>query len=235
MPLRKLRRDVFRANSMLVENGLVVRTWGNASAIDRASGLVAIKPSGVAYQDLRPEDLVLVNLSGEVVEGTLRPSMDTATHLELYKAWPEIGGVVHAHSFYATSFAQAMTEIPCFGTTHADFCPGPVPCIRALRREEVEGDYERNTGRAIIEYFEREALRPREYPGAVLCHHGPFAWGRTAVEAADNALTLESIAKMALMSRLINPSLMPIPDYLLQSHHRRMHGPDAYYGQVQTS
>lgn len=232
MPLRKLRKDVFRANSMLAENGLVIRNWGNASAIDRDSGLVAIKPSGVAYQDLRPDDLVVVNLSGEVVEGSLRPSSDTVTHLELYRAWPDIGGVVHTHSFYATAFAQAASEIPCFGTTHADFCPGSIPCIRALRREEVDDGYEVNTGKSIIEHFADEAIRPREYPGAVLSHHGPFTWGRNAVDAADNALILESVAKMALMARFINPSLMPIPDYLIQKHYLRKHGPGAYYGQA---
>ena len=231
MPLRKLRKDVFRANSMLVENGLVVLTWGNASGIDRKNGLVVIKPSGVAYQDMRPEDLAVVDMDGKVVEGDLRPSSDTPTHIEIYKAWPGIGGVVHTHSTYATAFAQAGCSIPCYGTTHADFCPGDVPLIRALKRDEVEDDYEANTGKAIIGHYAEAVLKPLEYPGAILAYHGPFTWGGNAVEAADNALILENVAKMALLARTVNPSLMPAPEYIVQKHYMRKHGPDAYYGQ----
>lgn len=231
MSLRKLRKDVFKANSMLVENGLVVLTWGNASGIDREQGLVVIKPSGVSYQDMRPEDLVVVNLDGEVVEGTLRPSSDTPTHLELYRAWPDIGGVVHTHSTYATAFAQAAYAIPCFGTTHADFCPGDVPLVRGLSRVEVEEDYEKNTGKAIIDHYAEAVLKPREYPGTIVSYHGVFTYGKNVVDAADNALILENIAKMAMLARMINPSLMPIPDYIIQKHYGRKHGPGAYYGQ----
>lgn len=231
MPLRQLRKEVYRANSMLVENGLVALTWGNASGIDRGLGLVVIKPSGVAYQDMRPDDLAVVDLNGNVVEGDLRPSSDTATHLALYRAWPEVGGVAHTHSTYATAFAQAGCSIPCYGTTHADFCPGDIPCIGGLSRTEVETDYEINTGKAIVRYYSGEGFRPLEYPGALVSFHGPFAWGRGAVCAADNALIMESVAKMAAMSRLINPGLMTIPEYVLQKHYQRKHGPGAYYGQ----
>lgn len=231
MSLRKLRRDVYKANSMLAENGLAVLTWGNASGIDRKRGLVMIKPSGVSYQNLRPEDLVVVNLEGEVIEGDLRPSSDTPTHLELYKGWPEIGGVVHTHSLHATAFAQAGSAIPCYGTTHADFCPGDVPLVRALERKEVEDDYEANTGRAIVEHYARAVLEPLEYPGALLFHHGPFAWGRDAVDAADNALILENVAHMAELSRNVNRTLPPAPEHIIRKHHSRKHGPCAYYGQ----
>ncbi len=232
MSFDKLRQSVFRANSMLVENGLVVLTWGNASGIDRERGLVLIKPSGVSYQDMRPEDLVVVDLDGKVVEGNLRPSSDTPTHLELYKAWPEVGGIVHTHSTYATAFAQACSPIPCYGTTHADFCPGNIPCIRALTEEEVAANYEAATGTSIIEHYAKNRLKPLEYPGAVLSRHGPFAWGANALAAADNGLILESVARMALLSNAIAPGLATIPGYILQKHYLRKHGPGAYYGQA---
>ncbi|MCC8166913.1 MAG: L-ribulose-5-phosphate 4-epimerase AraD [Planctomycetes bacterium] len=231
MPLTKLRQAVFRANSMLVENDLVVLTWGNASGIDRERGLVVIKPSGVSYQDMRPEDLVVVDLDGNIVEGNLRPSSDTPTHLELYRSWPDIGGVVHSHSRYATAFSQATQPVPCYGTTHADYCPGDIPCIPALTREEVEDDYEGATGRSIVRYYAEHGLKPHEYPGAVLSHHGPFTWGKNPVDAADNGLILESVAEMAIWTRLINPGIQPIPGFIIDKHYSRKHGPDAYYGQ----
>ncbi len=231
MLLQELREAVFRANSMLVENGLVVLTWGNASGIDRDAELVVIKPSGLSYDDMRPHNLTIVNLDGKVVEGSLRPSSDTPTHLELYKAWPKIGGMVHTHSTYATSFAQACAPIPCYGTTHADFCPGEIPCIRPLSRVEVETNYEKNAGVAITEQYEELGIEPTEYPGAILAHHGPFTWGINPVDAANNALIVENIAKMAINSRNINSSISPIPEYIIQKHHLRKHGLNAYYGQ----
>lgn len=229
MPLTNLREEVYRANLDLVENHLVVLTWGNASGIDRERGLVAIKPSGVSYNELRPELLVVTDLDGKIVEGVLRPSSDLKTHLALYKAWPEIGGVVHTHSTYATAFAQACLPIPCYGTTHADFAPGDIPCVRGLTRVEVEEDYEANTGNAIIGDF--HDMSPKEYPGAVVAHHGPFTWGKNALAAAQNALILENIALMAIYTRQLNPGIQPVPEHILQKHHMRKHGPDAYYGQ----
>ncbi len=231
MAFEKLREDVFAANMALVENGLVVLTWGNASGIDRDKGVIAIKPSGVSYAAMKPSDLVLLDLDGKVVEGNMRPSSDTPTHLVLYRAWPEIGGVVHTHSAHATAFAQAGRPIPCFGTTHADFCPGDIPCVRALTREEVESDYEGNTGLSIVEQYRRDALKPLEFPGAVLTHHGPFSWGKSAAAAAENALIMESVASMAILTRAINPGAVPIPPHILDKHYQRKHGANAYYGQ----
>ena len=229
MPLGALREEVFKANMQLVDNKLVVLTWGNASGIDRESGLVVIKPSGVSYADLRPEQLVVVDLDGNTVEGTLRPSSDMKTHIALYRAWPEIGGVVHTHSTYATAFAQACLPIPCYGTTHADFCPGSIPCVRALTAAELNEDYEASTGKAIISDF--AGLSPKEYPGAIVSHHGPFAWGKNAIDAANNGLVLENVALVALHTRILNPNIGPIPNHILQKHHSRKHGPNAYYGQ----
>lgn len=231
MKLRDLREEVFHANLDLVESGLVVLTWGNASGIDRKEGLVVIKPSGVSYASMRPDDLVIVDLDGVKVEGELRASSDLATHLELYRAWPGIGGVVHTHSKFGTAFAQAGSAIPCYGTTHADFCPGDIPCIRALTEREVEDGYEDNTGKSIIEHYAKNNLKPEEYPGAVLTHHGPFTWGKNAGKAAENAVVLESVAEMALLTRDINPSVRPIPHHILNKHYMRKHGPNAYYGQ----
>ncbi len=231
MSLQKLRVEVFKANIELVENGLVVLTWGNASGIDRGKGVVLIKPSGVSYDDMLPGDLVALDLDGNVLEGKLRPSSDTPTHLALYRAWPEIGGVVHTHSTFATAYAQACSSVPCYGTTHADFCASDIPCIRALTEEEVEEAYEANTGKAIIEDYARAGLKPLEYPGALLSHHGPFSWGKTAGAAAANALIMESVAKMAYLSRNIAPGLRPEPEYITRKHYLRKHGPGAYYGQ----
>ncbi|MDR1612903.1 MAG: L-ribulose-5-phosphate 4-epimerase AraD [Planctomycetota bacterium] len=229
--MKDLRDEVFEANLRLVDEHLVILAWGNASGIDRDQGVFLIKPSGVSYAELEPGRLVAVDLDGKVAEGTLNPSSDTATHLELYKAWPEIGGIVHTHSTYAASFAQACRPIPCYGTTHCDFCPGDIPCVRALTKEEVEEAYEKNTGTAIIEDYKNNNRSPVEYPGVILSRHGPFTWGKNAHKAVENAVILERLAQMALLTRRINPEIGPIPEHILNKHHMRKHGPNAYYGQ----
>lgn len=229
--LEELKRIVYEANMDLPRYGLVTFTWGNVSGIDRKSGLFVIKPSGVEYDRLRPEDMVVMDLMGNQVEGDYRPSSDTATHLELYKAFPEIGGVVHTHSSYATSWAQAGRDIPCYGTTHADYIYGPVPCLRCLTEEEIKAAYEENTGHLIVNEFMRLNRDPMAVP-AVLCKcHGPFAWGRTAKEAVHNAVVLEEVAKMAYMAETINPDIKPAPQELQDKHYYRKHGANAYYGQ----
>lgn len=229
--LEKLREEVYEANMELPRRGLVTYTWGNVSGIDRESGLFVIKPSGVDYDKLTPGDLVVVNLEGAVVEGDLNPSSDTATHLELYKAFPEIGGVVHTHSRYAASFAQAGRDIPLYGTTHADYFSGPVPCARNLTTEEINEAYEKNTGTVIIETFRERGLNPAYIP-AVLCqNHGPFTWGKDAADAVYHAVVLEEVAHMALLTELINPDVKPAPDNIVKKHFERKHGPNAYYGQ----
>ena len=231
--LEELKKAVLDANLALVRHGLVVLTWGNASAIDRDRGIVAIKPSGVSYDALSAADIVLVDLvDGHVVEGTLRPSSDTKTHLELYRAWPSVGGVVHTHSTHAVAWAQARADIPCFGTTHADTFSGPVPCVRPLTREELDEDYERNTGRVIVETLTRRGIDPAHVPAALCACHGPFTWGRTAAAAVENAVILEEVARMALLTRTINPPAEPAPQPLQDKHFLRKHGPRAYYGQV---
>lgn len=229
--LEELKRIVYEANMDLPRYGLVTFTWGNVSGIDRKSGLFVIKPSGVEYDRLRPEDMVVMDLMGNQVEGNYRPSSDTATHLELYKAFPEIGGVVHTHSSYATSWAQAGRDIPCYGTTHADYIYGPVPCLRCLTEEEIKDAYEENTGHLIVNEFMRLNRDPMAVP-AVLCKcHGPFAWGKTAKEAVHNAVVLEEVAKMAYMAETINPDIKPAPQELQNKHYYRKHGANAYYGQ----
>ncbi len=227
--LSELKEAVFKANLALTRSGLVILTFGNVSGIDRRRGIVAIKPSGVPYDNLKAEDIVLVDLEGQVVEGWLSPSSDTATHCELYKAFPGIGGVAHAHSEFATMFAQARREIPCFGTTHADLFHGPVPLTRLLVEAEVAADYARNTGRAIVERF--AGLDPQAVSAVLVAGHGPFTWGRTPVEAAETALVLEQVAKMALGSLVLEPRLAPLERHILEKHHLRKHGPDATYGQ----
>jgi len=227
--LESLKESVWQANLDLVRYGLVILTFGNASGIDRERGIVAIKPSGVSYDDLKPGDIVLVDLDGKTVEGTLNPSSDTPTHVELYKSFPDVGGIVHAHSEYATMFAQAAREVPCLGTTHADHFHGPVPVTRFLSRKEVEADYEGNTGRLIADRF--SGLVPLEVPAVLVAGHGPFAWGKSAADAARNALVLEKTAKMALGSLILDPRKDRLPDYILNKHYMRKHGPDAYYGQ----
>ncbi|MBE6834706.1 MAG: L-ribulose-5-phosphate 4-epimerase [Ruminococcaceae bacterium] len=227
--LNELKERVYKQNLELVKQNLVVLTWGNVSAIDRESGLVVIKPSGVDYSTMKAEDMVVVDLDGNKVEGRLNPSSDTPTHLELYKAFPEIGGVVHTHSFYATSFAQAGKDITAYGTTHADCFYGDVPCARALTKEEIENEYEKNTGKVIIETFDK--LDYKAVPAVLIKNHGPFTWGKTPEKAVENAVTLEAVAKMAINTRLINPSVERVDQYLLDKHYFRKHGKNAYYGQ----
>ncbi len=227
--MQQLKQQVLEANLDLPRYGLVTFTWGNVSAIDRARGLVAIKPSGVAYDALQADDIVIVDLQGEVVEGTLRPSSDTATHLALYRRYPSLGGVVHTHSTHATAWAQAGRAIPALGTTHADYFLGDIPCTRALTEEEVQGEYELNTGRVIIETLKDG--EPLHTPGVVVYQHGPFAWGKDAHDAVHNAVVMEEVARMAWIARGINPGLKPIDGYLMDKHFMRKHGAHAYYGQ----
>ena len=230
--LEELKEKVFHANLELVKHGLVIFTWGNVSAIDRATGLVVIKPSGVDYDKLTPEMMVVMDLNGNKVEGNLNPSSDTATHLELYKAFPEIGGIVHTHSSYATSWAQAGRDIPCYGTTHADYIYGPVPCVRCLTKEEIEDAYEENTGHLIVNEFKRLGKDPKAVPVVLCKNHGPFAWGKDAKEAVHNAVVLEEVAKMAYRAETINPRIQPAPQELQDKHYNRKHGAGAYYGQT---
>ena len=227
--LEQLKKEVYEANMLLPRYNLVTFTWGNVSGIDRESGLFVIKPSGVDYDKLTPEDMVVVDLNGNRVEGRLNPSSDTATHVELYKAFSGIGGIVHTHSPWATSWAQAGRGIPCYGTTHADYMYGEVPCVRNLTKEEIEEAYEKNTGVLIADYF-----RDKDYVAmpAVLCkNHGPFTWGKDAHEAVHNAVVLENVAMMACRCEMVNPQVRPAPHELQDKHYLRKHGPNAYYGQ----
>lgn len=229
--LKKLKHAVYEANMELPRRGLVTYTWGNVSGIDRERGLVVIKPSGVSYDELTPDDLVVLDLDGKVVDGELNPSSDTKTHLELYKAFPEIGGIVHTHSPYAVGWAQAGQDIPAYGTTHADYFYGPVPCCRSLTEQEVEEDYERNTGLVIVETFRQRELNPVHVPGAICRNHGPFTWGKDAAQAVYHAVVLEEVAKMAVYTRQIAPDAEHAPQHVLDKHFMRKHGPNAYYGQ----
>lgn len=227
--LEQLKKEVYEANMLLPRYNLVTFTWGNVSGIDRESGLFVIKPSGVDYDKLRPEDMVVVDLDGNRVEGEMNPSSDTATHVELYKAFSNIGGIVHTHSPWATSWAQAGRGITCYGTTHADYMYGEIPCVRNLTREEIEEAYEKNTGVLIAEYF-----KDKDYVAmpAVLCkNHGPFTWGKNAHEAVHNAVVLENVAMMACRCEMVNPQVQPAPQELQDKHYLRKHGPNAYYGQ----
>jgi len=227
--LEELKEEVYRANLGLVDHGLVIFTWGNVSGIDREKGLVVIKPSGVSYDTMTPEDMVVVDLnSGKVVEGNLRPSSDTPTHLALYRAFPEIGGVVHTHSTYATAWAQAGRDLPNIGTTHADYFHDAVPCTDDMTEAEVKGDYELETGNVIVKRF--EGLNAVHTPGVLVKNHGPFTWGKTPAEAVHNAVVLEQVAKMASIAFLVNPGLTMNP-LLVEKHFSRKHGPNAYYGQ----
>lgn len=228
--LEELKEKVLKANLLLPHYGLVTFTWGNVSEIDRERNLVVIKPSGVDYDKLTVEDMVVVDLSGHVVEGTLRPSSDTPTHLELYKAFKEIGGIVHTHSTFATSWAQAGSKIPCFGTTHADYFYNEIPCARSLTKEEIATDYEKNTGLVIVETF--KGREPLATPGVLCVNHGPFSWGKDSLEAVHNAVVLEEVAKMAMYAKLINPELKAAPQTIMDKHYFRKHGKDAYYGQT---
>ncbi|MDR0451567.1 MAG: L-ribulose-5-phosphate 4-epimerase [Treponema sp.] len=228
--LEELKEAVCGANLLLPRYGLVTFTWGNVSAIDRETGLLAIKPSGVEYGDLKPGDMVIVDLSGKKVEGELNPSSDTDTHIELYRAFPGIGGVVHTHSRWATIFAQAGAGVPAFGTTHADYFYGEIPCTRKMSRAEIEGAYEKETGKVIVETF-GGAVDPGSMPAVLVHSHGPFAWGKDAVEAVHNAVVLEDIAMMAWHIRMLEPAMPPMQGELLDKHYLRKHGPGAYYGQ----
>jgi L-ribulose-5-phosphate 4-epimerase len=230
MKLAALRQQVLDANLEIVRRGLALFTFGNASGISRADGIVAIKPSGVPYDELTADHIVLTDLDGNVIEGTLRPSSDLATHILLYQAFPAIGGIVHTHSEYATSWAQAGQPIPALGTTHADSFHGPVPVTPQLSDEKISGDYVRETGIAIIERF--RDLDPVTSPGCLVAGHAPFVWGRTPAEAAKNAVLLEAIARMAFFTVAINPTAKPIPQSLLDFHHAHKHGPHATYGQA---
>ena len=229
--LEQLKQEVYEANMLLPKYHLVTFTWGNVSGIDREKGLFVIKPSGVDYDKLTPDSMVVVNLEGEVVEGDYRPSSDTPTHVVLYNRFQEIGGVVHTHSPWATSWAQAGRGIPCYGTTHADYLYGQVPCVRTLTKEEIETAYEKNTGVLIADEFERLAVDYLATP-AVLCkNHGPFTWGKDGMEAVHNAVVLEECAKMAMRAELINSQVKPAPQELQDKHYYRKHGANAYYGQ----
>ncbi|HOO27063.1 MAG TPA: L-ribulose-5-phosphate 4-epimerase [Lachnospiraceae bacterium] len=227
--LKRLKEQVYEANMALPKYGLVTFTWGNVSGIDREKGLFVIKPSGVEYDSLKPEDMVVVDLEGEIVEGNYKPSSDTPTHLELYKAFPEIGGIVHTHSSFATSWAQSGRGIPCYGTTHADYMYGEIPCARSLTAEEIHSEYEKNTGLLIIETFKEKDVMA--VPAVLCANHGPFTWGKNAKEAVHNAVVLEEVAKMAYRTELINTDVQPAPQVLQDKHYYRKHGANAYYGQ----
>ena len=227
--LQELKEQVMLANQELQRQGLVIYTWGNVSGIDRERGLVVIKPSGVAYEELTPEKMVVLDLEGKIVEGKLRPSSDTPTHLELYRKFSEIGGVVHTLSNWATIWAQAGRVIPCRGTTHADYFYGEIPCTRILNEEEVAQAYELNTGRVIVERF--QGINPLEMPAVLVAEHGPFTWGRDCHEAVHNSVVLEQVAEMAYFTRLLTGHDRPISRHVLEKHYLRKHGPGAYYGQ----
>ncbi|HID3448856.1 L-ribulose-5-phosphate 4-epimerase [Klebsiella pneumoniae] len=227
--MQQLKQQVFEANMDLPRYGLVTFTWGNVSAIDRQRGLVVIKPSGIAYESMTVDDMSVVDLQGHVVEGRWRPSSDTATHLALYRRYPDLGGVVHTHSTHATAWAQAGLAIPALGTTHADYFFGDIPCTRALSAQEVDEAYELNTGQVIIETLGE--ANPLHTPGIVVYQHGPFTWGKDAHEAVHNAVVMEEVARMAWIAHGINPQLQPIDSWLMNKHFQRKHGPNAYYGQ----
>lgn len=229
--LEQLKLEVYEANMELPRRNLVTYTWGNVSGIDREKGLFVIKPSGVDYDKLRPEDLVVMDLKGNKVEGKLNPSSDTKTHVVLYNEFPEIGGIVHTHSPYAVGWAQAGRDIPAYGTTHADYFYGPVPCARTLTKEEIDEDYELNTGKVIVETFRSRGINPKYVPAVICRNHGPFTWGKNAAEAVYHSVVLEEVSKMNLFTETINPKVGPAPDYLMDKHFMRKHGPNAYYGQ----
>ncbi len=238
MAFEQLKQYVYEVNMALQKSGLVVLTWGNASGVDRdapvpgGKGVMAIKPSGVPYDKMTPKDIVVLSLvTGQVIEGKCRPSSDTPTHYYLYQQWPSLGGVVHTHSLHATTFAQAHREIPCLGTTHADHFYGPVPCTRPLTADEINTDYELNTGKVIVERFRKTNLDPDAVPAVLVASHAPFTWGPSAQKALDNAVALEAIALMQLGVYQLNPRIESVPQVLLDKHYKRKHGPGAYYGQ----
>lgn len=228
---KKLKKRVLEANLLLPKYDLITFTWGNVSEIDREKGVVAIKPSGVEYDDMKADDIVVVDLEGKVLEGSLKPSSDLMTHLELYKSFETIGGIVHTHSRHATSFAQAGKEIVALGTTQADYFYGNVPCTRKMTPEEIANDYELNTGKVIVETFNENNINPAEVPGVVVYSHGPFAWGSDCMNAVHNAVVLEEVARMNINVQILNPNIERMQQELLDKHFKRKHGPNAYYGQ----
>lgn len=229
--LKELKKQVCDANLELVRRGVVIYTWGNVSGIDREEGIVVIKPSGVSYDEMKPNDMVVVDLkTGETVEGHYKPSSDTPTHLELYRAFPQIGGITHTHSINAVAFAQAGLDIPALGTTHADYFYGPVPCTRELTKDEVDDAYELNTGKVIVECILDRGINPMEVPGIVVKNHGPFSWGKDAAASVYHAVVMETVAEMNLKTMLLNPNA-EMQQYILDKHYLRKHGEKAYYGQ----
>lgn len=229
--LDNLKKEVFESNLELVKHNLVIFTWGNVSEIDRKNNLIVIKPSGVSYDEMTENDMVVVDFDGNVVEGNLKPSSDTQTHIELYKKYDEIGGIVHTHSTWATGWAQAKLDIVPLGTTHSDYFYGDIPCTRELTKNEVEYDYEKNTGLVILEELEKRDIQPLSVPGILVANHGPFSWGKDAKNAVHNAVVLEEVAKMNFISKSLNPNVSNINDYILDKHYLRKHGENAYYGQ----
>ena len=229
--LEELKKKVLKDNLDLVKNKLVLFTWGNVSQIDRESGLIVIKPSGVEYDEMTANDMVVVDLEGKVVEGHYRPSSDTPTHIEFYKAFPEVGGVTHTHSTFATAWAQAGRSIPFYGTTHADYFYGDIPCARALTEEEILGEYEKNTGLAIIEKFRTNNIDPTAVPGVLIKSHGVFAFGKDGANSVYNATVIEEVAKMATITEAVNPSVVRADQFMMDKHYNRKHGKNAYYGQ----
>lgn len=230
MNLQKIKEDVLKANLDLVKYNLVLFTWGNVSQIDRESGLIVIKPSGVCYNNMTAEDMVVIDLEGKVIEGKYKPSSDTPTHLELYKKFDNIGGITHTHSTYATAWAQSGRDIPFYGTTHADYFYGAIPCARALTKEEVESEYEKNTGKVITERFAK--INPLEIPAVLIKSHGIFTFGKNADNSVYNAVVAEEVARMAFITEQINSKVKSADDYLLNKHYMRKHGKNAYYGQL---
>jgi Ribulose-5-phosphate 4-epimerase and related epimerases and aldolases len=229
--LEQLKEQVWKANLLLPHYKLVTFTWGNVSGIDREKGLFVIKPSGVDYDKLKPEDIVIVGLDGKIADGKLRPSSDTNTHLELYKAFPTIGGIVHTHSTFAVAWAQAARAVPLYGTTHADHLAADIPCTEFMADDRIRNDYETETGLQIIDCFEKHNLNAAEIPMALVAGHGPFTWGKNAEKAVYHARVLEELCKMAYITELVNPKVQRLKDSLIQKHYNRKHGKDAYYGQ----
>lgn len=229
--LEELKEKVYLANMELPKRGLVTYTWGNVSGIDREKGLFVIKPSGVEYEKLTPGDMVVMDLQGNKVEGSLNPSSDTKTHMALYNAFPQIGGIVHTHSPYAVAWAQAGMDLPCYGTTHADYFYGSIPCARHLTQRELDEDYEGNTGLTIVETFRERGLDPKAVPAVLCFSHGPFTWGKDAAQAVYHSVVLEECAKMAMFTKIIKPDAAPAPQRMQDKHYMRKHGPNAYYGQ----
>ena len=229
--LEELKQRVYEANMLLPKNNLITLTWGNVSGIDREKNLVVIKPSGVSYDTMKPEDMVVLDLDGNRVEGSMKPSSDAPTHILLYKKFPNIGGVVHTHSSFATSWAQSGRDIPCYGTTHADYFYGSIPCARPLTTEEIESEYEHNTGEVIAAEFAKRGIDYEAVPGVLCTNHGPFTWGKDGHEAVHNAVVLEEVAKMAFRTELLNKDVKPAPQNIQDKHYFRKHGANAYYGQ----